>query len=154
MDFYSNLTSVLRREKAKAGLEEINLYIIRSDGSIVYAEGSSKKHQEIGALVCGAWQASSTLLEKEECKSFRFSFDTSSSGIYVLSLMLDKQIFYLASIFERETNPGRLKIKMKKIRDILNDKLDSYSPVGSSDDSLLFEDLSDDEVNNLFLFGD
>ena len=154
MDFYSNLKSILKGEKNKAGLKGVDLYVIRSDGTIVYTDGNSKKNQAIGALVCGAWQATSALLEKDKDVDFRFSFDTSSSGIYILSLMLDGQILYLASIFENEMNPGRLKIKMRKMRDVICEKLDGFLPDDSPKDSLLFEGLSDDEVNNLFSFGD
>ena len=155
MNFDSSLKMILKGEKAKVGLADgINFYVIRSDGTIIYADENSSKHQAIGALVCGAWQATSTLLEKKESANFRLSFDTSSSGIYVLSLNLNGQMLYLASVFENEINPGRLKIKVKKIRDVICEKLHDFFPDEPSNDSLLFKDLSDSEINNLFSFGD
>ena len=154
MDFYSDLKSILKGEKNKVGLEEFNLYVIRSDGSIVCADGKPGDYQAIGALVCGAWQAARSLLGKEESTDFRLSFGTSSSGVYVLSLMLDGYRLYLVIVFENVVNLGRLKIKMRKMRNILNERLNGFYPEELSKDSALFDDISDDEVNNLFSFGD
>ena len=154
MDFYSSLKSVLLEEREQVGLVDASLYVIRSDGSIIYTEADSTNTQRIGALISGAWQATVEILRREEDTGFRFSFDTSSSGIYVLSLVLGGETLYLASMFENETNPGRLKVKMRKIRDSIREKLGGLSPTNSHKDEFLFEDLSDDEVNNLFAFGD
>ena len=154
MDFYSNMKSILFAEKEKVGLVGVNLYLIRRDGSIVYTDGDSKDTQTVGALISGAWQATMEILKKKESAGFRFSFGSSSSGIYVLSLVLGGEVMYLASMFENEMNPGRFKVKMRKMRDGLDEKLDGLSPSNASKDDFLFEDLSDDEVNSLFSFGD
>ena len=154
MDFYSNLKAVLIGEKGRLGLAGVCLYVVRSDGSVIYKDGDFKNNQAVGALISGAWQATTEILKHDKDASFRFSFDTSSSGIYVLSLVLEGETLYLASIFKNEVNPGRLKVNMRKMRNVLSEKLDGLSPAEPPREGLLFEDLSDDEVNNLFSFGD
>lgn len=87
------------------GLKDAAIIITRRDGVPLYAhKGYSAKWsvQTASALVGGMWQAAETLTQfiplndKEE---FRFSYETSTRGIFIVELMGDFDSLYLTYMY-------------------------------------------------------
>lgn len=138
-------------------LEKLDFFIVRQDGIVLY-EHSELDAQIAGALISGVWQASHalmSLLPMTSEKEYRFSFDTSHQGVYILNFKMLKQDFYLGLLFKEEMNPAVVKNKM---RDFVNkleffvNKQNSMEPTSDVRKSYLFSTLEDREIDALFSF--
>jgi len=132
---------------------EQNISLIRHDGIVLYSnEKNDFKKQTVGALVSGVWQAAialGNLSSKEDLYEFRFSFDTSENGVYILPIRLNNKEYYLSLIYNGIKNPAVLKNKLRNIR--LN--LIGYwadQNVSSEKSEFLFQNISDKEMDNMF----
>jgi len=142
-------------------LKQAQLFIFRRDGVVLYYENHSGSGDpaSVGALMGGMWQAahalSSFVPTKEESDCYRLSFDTSSKGVYLLSLEENSGL-YLGSIFHNEINPALIKLKLRgltfKLKEYLSSSEGQVSKGKVNDDEFLFNKISDDEIENMFQF--
>jgi hypothetical protein len=147
----------------KLEIPRINLYLCRADGVIVFKKvsfGEESQHQSIGALIGGVWQAASSISNflpgQDGNNIFRLSFDTSSSGIYILPVWFAQKEHYIGAIFQNENNPGFLKKKLRGFISYIEE-----NSIGSSEtipddqrkekkSEFLFNNITDEEVDQLF----
>lgn len=155
-------------KRVREGLgDSVTFFIARSDGVLLfeyYGSKSSLRPDSISTsvLMCGAWQASEALmgnLNEQQLEKFRFSFDTSDQGVYVLPIINGKQRFLAGLVYAAEVNPAYLKQRMKKLVTNLSREALTIFPrevknIGTSNtrQGFLFEDISDDEIDALFKF--
>lgn len=151
--------------KDYAGLESLKnaaLLVCRRDGVPLFSYKtfeSTWNDSTAGALIGGMWQAAETLTQfipEVKDEDFRFSFDTSSRGIFIIELNGSFEPLYLSYIYYNLDNPARMKSRVKSIKsklDIyLDDHLNDLSVISDTHekDVFLFSDISDDEMNDLF----
>ncbi len=136
------------------------IVVMRRDGIPLYSNNQNNfENSSIGALVSGLWQAAESLSsyitrQDEHFFDFRLSFDTSSDGLFVLPFQVKEQTYYLCSIYQDVDNPAKLKNQLKSIKSGLEVYLSEFS--FSSEENrkgYLFDEISDDEMDNLFAFG-
>jgi predicted regulator of Ras-like GTPase activity (Roadblock/LC7/MglB family) len=69
-----------------------HLTLVRDDGIVIYSNNQDEfLSSSIGALSSGLWQAATSLIqyiENNKSNEFRLTFDTSSSGVYILPISL------------------------------------------------------------------
>lgn len=142
----------------------VRTLLIRQDGQVLYHDLPSKEQNfgaSIGALVGGAWQAASTLgsyISQTREDIFRFSFDTSDQGIYVLPVRVEKEVFYLGALYINSQNPGLLKQQLRSLALRLQAYLlkNTYKPksknLKNSSTEFLFNNISDADMDRLFSF--
>lgn len=153
-------------------LDSATTVVLRMDGVVLYSNVANATH--IGALVAGSWQAlkqlSSVVLPDNGCE-FRLGFDTTSSGVYVLPFKIGQEEYYFAVLYKDVVNPAQLKnrarILVKSLCKFLLEsecdleeidhcevkekKVDSLAQkVEDERKSYLFNEITDDEMNQLF----
>lgn len=111
----------------------------------------------MGALMAGCWQAAkalSTFIPKGSNEEvYRFSFDTSDRGIYILPFSIKKSSFILGGLFHSEINPGLVKSKMRQVLEkLLLDVDTAVEDIELKREKLLFNDISDSEMDQIFSF--
>ncbi len=151
--------------KEYAGLESLKnaaLLVCRRDGVPLFSYKtfeSTWNDSTAGALIGGMWQAAETLTQfipEVKDEDFRFSFDTSSRGIFIVELSGNFEPLYLSYIYYNLDNPARMKSRVKSIKDkldmYLDDHLSNVSTRISTQEKevFLFSDISDDEMDDLF----
>lgn len=140
--------------------------LCRYDGVVLYATDS--QHQEIdlssiGVLISGSWQAARSLVDfipERNSDDFRFSFDTSDSGVFVVDIFIGGHTYFLAAVFNNVLNPGQIKSKLRSLVFLIHQLAENYQrekndkPIKpkENEESLLFEDLTDDEIDRMFSF--
>lgn len=136
------------------------IIILRRDGICVYSNIKSQHESaSMGALMGGLWQAGEALLKlthkDPQFLSFRLGFDTSSDGLYILPLKVDDQMYFLGGVFSDKNNPAKLKQQLRLLKDNLEMYLGEHAPEISEEkrDGFLFNEISDEEMDNLFSFG-
>lgn len=143
------------KEKYFLNNKGIRLFIALSDGTIVYPkESNSLKNSNIGALAAGVWLASSELSKNSFSNmdlGFRFSFDSSESGIQILPLNNSDRTHFLILVFENITNPGWLKNQFRLLQqNLLEQVKNNQSAKKEAKSELLFNNITDEEINGLF----
>lgn len=149
MDLNKQIKIFLEGKHADIGLGENKVYFARPDGVLLYDSGNSTEAATIGALVSGAWQASRALAGKSK-EYFRFSFDTSDSGVYILPVEITSKEFFVACIYENVTNTGQLKMKLRKLKTQIEEQFKNADYNDNSSADFLFRNITDDEIDNLF----
>jgi len=140
------------------GLDNAAVVICRRDGVPLY---SYKEFQAdwndstVGALVGGIWQAAETLTQfipNAEDEDFRFSYETSSRGIFIIQLNGDFEPLYLSFIYFDMINPAKMKARLRslegKLTTYIEDNLERNFQ--TNDEVFLFDDISDSEMDDLF----
>lgn len=169
-DFPSKVKRLLEGEDTVFLDGKHSLFLCRNDGVLLYSRtdiDSPDSEMSIGALLGGLWQAAEALSlfipGKHSCHDFRLSFDTSNKGIYVVPLEYMGKSYYLGIIYLNEVNPGLLKSKVRALAkkleiNLVNNAKKSEKELSdgatdcTSKNDFLFEDISDDEVDELFSF--
>jgi hypothetical protein len=136
---------------------KLDFVVVRNDGIVVYGQ-TKVDLQTAGALISGVWQAShalSELLPEKKGTDYRFSFDTSNQGIYVVSINLWQKDFCVGLFYQDQINPGQIKNKMRdlctKLEFFVN-KQKSSGPERDVRKSYLFSSIDDREMDALFSF--
>lgn len=137
---------------------DIELAFVRNDGIILYTNISNKERSNVvGALVGGIWQASRSLanfVSEQDFFNFRLSFDTSSDGVIILPIKINKKEYLLFGMYNNVFNPAVVKQKLRVLRMRLEehivDTLDEEKITKKSE--YLFSDITDEEMDNLFNF--
>ena len=139
-------------------LQGCSLFIFRDDGIPMYGVTSNLDRNTVGALMAGSWQAAKALSsfipvkEKSKEEIFRFSFDTSERGVYILPFSIDKNSFLLGIIFQEQDNPGLVKSRMRQILEKLLHHVENIKESMSQKEKFLFNEISDKEIDRLFSF--
>lgn len=144
-------------------LRNSSLFLCRADGVPLYSNnglGEDVSEASVGALLGGVWQAARTLASfipdsEGNQDIFRLSFDTSSRGIYIVPTPINGEEFYLGMIYFSEVNPGQVKSRLRDLSFKFVEYIESISIHLAPEvkDEFLFDDISDDEMDNLFTFG-
>lgn len=173
--FLAGLKEFLDAKRGKGILEEVGLYLCNQDGILLYQAGplvtSEQKNQlqAIGPLAQGAWQAAFELLkifsgnQRPSAEYLRLAFDQSNSGLYMIQLPLAQERLSLCCCYSEVVNVGQLKNQLRLLKEELLLKFASYryqdqnheqgevTPTAAAGKkNLLFSDITDDEVSNLF----
>ena len=142
-----------------AHLRDSSLFLCRSDGVPLYVKNelsSDFDSSSVGALLGGVWQAARAMASFIPSSStddvFRLSFDTSDKGIYIVPISLGEEEVYLGMIYFNEVNPGMIKSKLRDISWRLMEfwELASLGSDTKVDDHSLFNNITDEEMDNLF----
>ncbi len=146
-------------QEEKLTSSEVSIFLCRYDGVVLYSSSPAQKYgrdeSSIGALIGGVWQAADSLanfLGSHGDREFRFSFDTTDTGVYVLKINVGKETYYLGTLFNAELNPGLLK---SKVRSLVARVEKVIEEAGSNENlenknEMLFEDITDDEIDDMF----
>ena len=166
MSFKERLDKLIDLYIDNSSLGKVDFFLFREDGIPIYSSKKSQAHS-IGALVCGLWQASGALMENFQEVSedaFRLGFDSSDCGLYVLSFCTTGKRYLVSAQFYKCLNPGLLKSKLRKLKEAIKKEvsvnLEEVNPemVANKNNATkkrrvhgkLFEEVSDEEVENLF----
>ncbi|AYF43105.1 MULTISPECIES: hypothetical protein [Halobacteriovorax] len=146
--------------KEYSGLDSLvnsGLVVCRQDGIPLYSFKSTQTEFDsdtAGALIAGVWQASSVLsqfIPDETEDDFRFNYATSSKGIYITKLSGPFEDIYLSLIYFDVDNPAKLKSRVRLIETKLAEFIEAHlSDDLNPNDVFLFDDISDNEVDDLF----
>ena len=112
-NFSSQAKNFFDKHLLKSNLGECSLFLCRKDGGVLYKHGPIAKSAEpdsICVLMSGAWQAAETVSllssgDRALKGFFRFSFDTSSNGMYILPLTINSNKYYLGTLFYNQKTP-------------------------------------------------
>lgn len=137
-------------------LKNFDFFIFRNDGISIFHHSSVYDKNSAGALISSVWHASSTLMNfmpQKNQDEFRFSFDTSNGGIYILPIKFEFTEYLFALIFKNEMNPALVKNKMRdlkyKLEQFIN-KSKKSNAVKNVRKSYLFNEISEEEMDKLF----
>ena len=147
------------------------ILLVRQDGINIYSNISNGlEASSMGALIGGVWQAAQALSElagsSDNLADYRLGFDTSSDGLYILPLEINKTSYFLGAMYLEQDNPAKLKRSLRflkenlelyledtfRVNKIENEKSSSEKKEPREDDGFLFDSISDDEMDNLFSF--
>jgi len=134
------------------------ILIIRSDGLTLYSNGCNDfENATTSALVSGLWQAAKSLnsmvKSEEDFQDFKLSFDSRENGLFIMPFLLNKEEYYLCTIYKEVMNPAKLKRDMRLVKENLEVFLKDFSfDLASAEgrESFLFKDITDEEINRLF----
>jgi len=135
--------------------KESHIIVFFEDGQVV-TDLSQKKmtdsHSRV-ALMAGAWEASVALNGEDFYSDDQIlSLADSQSGFLILPMRTHKKL-RVGIIYKNMINPGRLKMKAKLLRDFLSDNIVvELKKTESKSNNPLFENITDDELNELFAF--
>ncbi|MCY4524037.1 MAG: hypothetical protein OXB84_04790, partial [Halobacteriovoraceae bacterium] len=124
--FTKEITNFFKENVKSSIFEKYPIFLCRNDGVFIFFKGdgiSENDRSSIGALMGGAWQAAEAMADFIPGKAsgtFSFSFGTSIKGLHVLPVFINKQVYYLGSIFYDEINPGVVKSKLRILHLKLN----------------------------------
>lgn len=148
-------------------LRDCSLFMTRQDGVLVYHKnglGDKLDPSAVGALLGGVWQAAQALVSfipnHQDASNFRLSFDTSSQGLYVQPLFVRDELYYLGLLYSEEVNPAMIKSKLRILTQnfikYLESELETASVTTSqsTNDSYLFSNITDEEMDKLFKFAE
>ena len=158
----SQAKSFFDRYLVESNFGECSLFLCRKDGGVLYKHGTVAQNMDpdtICVLMSGAWQAAeavSLLSSGEETLKgfFRFSFDTSSNGIHILPLDINSKKYYLGALFYNQKNPAVLKNEIKKLLFSFQNELLSLDKDETENQSFLFGNITDKEMNDIFTFNE
>lgn len=158
MSDLKNLPTFLTKEIQELGLVKQSLFLCRNDGVILYKKHLHQFDQETAsALLSGIWQAASALTDllpnnttQKKNDFFRLSFDTSSKGIYLVPTTLNGKDCFWGMIFNEETNPAQIKVKLRELATKLEnflEKTENKKPITKGHP---FSELTDEEIDLAF----
>lgn len=143
-----------------------HLFFCRNDGVILYEHKKADHFIDssgVGALMGGLWHAAEALMSfvpanPEQSEIFRLSFDTSSRGVHILPFSIKGRGYLFGTIFFEEENPAIIKNNMRNLLAKIEIFFENESFVNTKQeekaDPFLFKNISDDEVDKLFSFGE
>lgn len=131
---------------------------ISAEGQILAQMGEVKEANELqslGALLAGVWQASEALKDfmsdDNSKEDLRLNFQNAHSGYLLLPPTKKNPKIIFAFVFEKQTNPGKIKHLAGKIRTHF-DEIEIMNVDNGKEEELLFKDITEDEVDKLFSF--
>ena len=131
---------------------------ISAEGQVLAQMGEEKERkdlQSLGALLAGVWQASEALKDfmstEEDKDELRLNFQNAHSGYLLLPPTPKNPKITFAFLFEKQTNPGKIKYLAGKIRSHF-DEIEILRKDMGSEEEYLFKNITEDEVDKLFSF--
>ncbi|MDC1173876.1 hypothetical protein OAT67_00640 [Bacteriovoracaceae bacterium] len=155
MSYIETFKTILKNNLTRSSEQAISIFVARMDGVILFSNEKpplDKNKESIGALVAGLWQAaelSNQFLESAQ-EDTRLSFDTSDGGIYVLPISISNEKHLYGAMYSGQINPGMIKNLIRKLRD--KSELELRNEVSTLKSEYLFNNVTDEEVDNLFSF--
>ena len=154
----SEMIDYLDEYLSGGALDRFSVFVCRQDGVVLYKKDGivlSVSHSSVGALLGGVWQAASTLAsflpESEKKEIFRLSFDTSSTGVYILPFQMKNNDYYLGLLYNDELNPGFIKNRLRDLMMRLEEYLAEFAEEARKEENdILFENITDDEIEAIF----
>ncbi len=152
---HEHIAKFMSQHKVPAGLR---LFVVRSDGLIVWDAKPDFQTQALGALCSGVWDASKAMALTAGQKSvsgFRLVFDSTDHGVLIIPIEDIGQDIFLAAIYERCLNPALLKRQVHNLGLKLAAHVRSLPRVSTSQkvtkrEGYLFNEISDEEMDRLF----
>ena len=138
---------------------DLSVLLTRNDGVILWANKSGdRKNHTLGALITGAWTATRALTEEIGAENINntLTFGGSSDGIHVLPITLSGKRFAFSVLYKKVNNPAKLKLKFRLLKQIIEDEYDEKSKLselvddGKEKTKALFNNITDEEIDNLF----
>ncbi len=152
-NFKDHLSKYLDKMMGQIGFESAEVVLCSQEGLSLFCS-SKKDVSSICALTAGVWQASlaiSQINSPISMDEFRVSCDSSSSGIYMLGVNLYKKNHILLMVYDELVNPGKFKHKLRALKEALeNDHRFAEENVSKEQDDFLFDNITDEEMDNLF----
>lgn len=141
---------------------EHTLFVCRNDGLIIYFHSSNNlvNKNSVGALVGGLWQAGKTVVDlfgnQKSKDGFRLSFDTTDTGLHILPFDVKRTEYFMGLHFNRAVNPALVKNRMKTLMQRMKVEISQMSleEVERATDNNLFNNITDEEINDLFSFAE
>ncbi len=136
-------------------LDNTSLVVSRTDGIPIFSINNISKNVDINtfsALSAASIQASEALMQmmpNDDKEAFRFSFDTSASGIYIMRVQNDIEPLIMSLFYYDQENPGKLKNKLRLIKSGLEEHIE-INQEQMHVTPFLFDDISDEEMDGLF----
>lgn len=152
---HEHISKFMAKHRLPAGLR---LFVVRSDGLLVWDGKPDVQSQALAALCSGVWEAAKAMAlagGQHQLDDFRFVFDSTEKGVLIFPVRAEGQPFFLAAIYDGCVNPALLKRQVH----VLSEKLAAHvaslpraaQPVAPAVRSgYLFSDISDDEMDRLF----
>lgn len=136
-------------------LKSHSVFLCRQDGVVIYTNrNNDTNNSSIGALIGGLWQAGYSLtsfFHEQSEDIFRLSFDTSDSGVYILSLFLNQQQYFLGVLYKNELNPGLVKSQIRGLKNAISEiSMTEDQSTERDKKETLFENITDDEIDEMF----
>ncbi|GAB4017445.1 MAG: hypothetical protein Fur0010_18080 [Bdellovibrio sp.] len=134
-----------------SNLDVHQVVLCLKDGTVLMENQRRSRNgsQELIALVVGAVAATEQIskIVSKDRDEFAMSFSSSSGGVYAIpTKSRDGVELYVMIIFSNVTNPGQLKIKLKKLSDFCIDHL----VVKNEKEKVLFDNITDEEIDIMF----
>lgn len=155
MDFEKRIKDHFDKFKGKSILARTAILAITLEGQVLAKIGGHYEKdavQSFGALMTGLLQASSSVSElmgKEKEDDIILSYQTTSSGFFILPPNETNRKLFWAFMFDNEQNPGKVKLYAKKLHTHMNE----VSIIEErEDDEILFKDITEKELDDLFSF--
>lgn len=160
MELTTGMVDNFYEENTEPYKSEVKQFICRQDGVVILAktDNSISETSSIGALLGGVWQAAEALMsfipKLSRDNELRLSFDSSADGLFIQPIDLDGNIYYYGIIYQDVTNPGELKNMARNYKEKMCAYFLDTAPEDSNikENEFLFDDISNDEINNLFSF--
>jgi hypothetical protein len=145
-------------------MKNLNIYFLRSDGILIYSLEKNTEfscdQRSLGALISGIGQAALSVMElikakdfSHEFNRFKFSFETSDCGLFLLPIKNKEDVFFMAVVYEKQVNPAALKNKLRNVFFSFIKGLEGMNTTETNKkNENLFENITDDEINELFSF--
>lgn len=141
-------------------LQGCYFFVSRDDGTSLYQKSyleTPVDQQSVGALSCGVWQAASAMvsfLPGKQASSFTLQFSDTYSGVVIHPLSYLGETFFVGVLFTDKINPGQTKSRLKsvasKFENYLEQSKKSNQERSKKENSFLFDDISDGEMDKLF----
>ena len=148
------LRDFFRIESLESFIDKGAIIVSRPDGiPLVSYEVHEKGWTDstLSALAAASWQAAENIIKvfgEMDSSDYRFSFDTSSSGFYILKIDTDDELV-ISYIYNGHDNPGKVKSQFRRLKMALEDYI-LENKVEEQKDNFLFDSISDDEMDQLF----
>lgn len=140
--------------------KDVSIMVLTKNGQVLSLLGKEMKREEaqsLGALMVGMWQASEAVAEMigtGENNDTGLSYQNSESGFFLLQpTEINPEVFW-SFIFEKQLNPGKIKNYSKHLRRHFDEMkiLEESSRGSQTEEGFLFENVTAEEVDNLFSF--
>jgi hypothetical protein len=132
-----------------------HVYIFADDGRVITMFGREKDDIDVhstGALMAGAWQASIALNgTKGLSEDQTLMLGDTKSGFLIIPFNGTMKM-NLGVVYNNYTNPGKLKMKTRLLRDFFSNNIKLEIKEKISKQNYLFKNITDAELDKLFSF--
>ena len=157
------LDKIIKKQISVLGNDfESSIMIVRNDGVSLWSNDKNWKMEEkhsLGALVAGLWSSGSALVDTITSNGInsQLSMGNSSDGLYLLPISLEGRRYAFTILYKSSKNPSKLKFKFRLVKKLIEDSYFEESlendkvEEGKNKTKMLFNNITDEEIDNLFL---